>query len=337
MVATQFPGDSAVVLDEVPDPRPADGQVVLQVAYCGLCGSEKRQLERGTRHTAGHEVSGVVIESRSDSVPVGTRAVAYLSLFCGSCEYCVAGETNRCINMREMIGWSQHWPGGYAERMVVPARNIIPVADEIPLDHAVLLLDTIGTAMHAVRMGSEARRVLGTTQSREPRALVMGAGPLGLGAVASLAAIGRHAIYASDPIGYRREAASDLGAVALEPEAVNELPPLDLIIEAAGREQTLLAAIDHVAPGGCVVMLGENWQPWSFVPKPQNMIKDYSLIRSWYFPLSEFKANAELLRNEVILAEELISHRFELSELRQAFEVFLSGDSRKVLCGPGEL
>jgi 2-desacetyl-2-hydroxyethyl bacteriochlorophyllide A dehydrogenase len=322
MRAARFCGDSRIEIVDLPMPTPASGEVLLKVAYCGLCGSDRRLYHRGTTLTPGHEVSGTVVDANGCAVPVGTRAAAYLSVFCGVCKYCQQGLTNLCLNRRGMLGGSAPWSGGYAEYMAVPAHDILPLDSRVGLDAAVLLLDTIGTAWHSLRLAR-------ATESR--RALVIGCGPLGLGVVAGLRAFGIPEIYASDLIPMRRDAAQELGAAPITPDQVSQLHDVDLIVEVAGKPATIMQAIRLVAPQGKVIMLGECWEKWPFEPSGETMLKDYSLIRSWYFPISEFAVNQEMLLNGHMDPRQIISHVFPLAELDYAFKLFMSGETRKVL------
>ena len=95
--------------------------------------------------------------------------------------------------------------GGYAERLAVPERCLLPLPDDVPNRLAPLLLDTIGTTAHGIRL---ARRIV------EPgTALVLGAGPIGLGAIIVLARIGFGPIHVVEPVSYRAAFATSLGAV----------------------------------------------------------------------------------------------------------------------------
>lgn len=322
MLAARFIGNSQIKMGQEDAPQPSSGEVLMQVSFCGLCGSDKRPYREGFPLIPGHEVSGVVVDGNGTGIAEGTRAVAYLNVFCGACRYCLRGETNRCRNSKGLLGWSAPWNGGYAEYLSVPAIDVLPIDDRVELDEAVLLLDTIGTAWHGLRLASV---------QDASRALVIGCGPLGLGAVAGLRAFGVKEIFGSDLAESRREAVASFGGQPVAPDQVESLDDLDLVIEAAGTPATMMAAIRAVAPGGRVVMLGEIWKPWSFEPSAQTMLKDYSLIRSWYFPLTEFAQNQQMLIDKKVDSSELISHAFPLAELPEAFDLFMGGDTRKVL------
>ena len=326
MRAARFYGDKRIEIKEMPMPEPVPGEeVLLKVEYCGLCGSDRKPYFNGINLIPGHEVSGIVADANGCDVTEGMRTAAYLSVYCGECRYCRHGMTNNCINRRGLLGWNAPWHGGYAEYMAVPAIDILPIDESIGFDVAVLLLDTIGTAWHALRLG----RVQETTRS-----LVIGCGPLGLGAVAGLSAFGVEEIFASDLVTTRLEAAEDLGARAVAPDDIAKLQDLDLIVEAVGSQPTLMQAVRTIAPGGRVIMLGEIWQEWSFEPSAETMLKDYHLIRSWYFPISEYNENIQMLLDNKVDPQKLISHVFPLEELSEAFRLFLSGATRKVLARP---
>jgi 2-desacetyl-2-hydroxyethyl bacteriochlorophyllide A dehydrogenase len=322
MRAARFLGNDRIEMADVPLPSPAPGEALLEVAYCGLCGSDKRPYHSGFDLIPGHEVSGIVVDANGCNVAIGTRAVAYLNVFCGQCRYCQRGDTNCCTQSQGLLGWTAPWNGGYAEYMVVPAIDILAVDAEIELDAAVLLLDTIGTAWHGLRLAEV---------STASRALVIGCGPLGLGAVAGLRAFGVPEVFGCDLATERLFAAESLGAHSLAPNEVAEIKDLDLVVEAVGSPKTIMQAIRAVSPGGRVVMLGEVWEPWLFEPSVETMLKDYSLIRSWYFPIREYAENQRILLDGKVDPSLLISHIYPLEELPEAFRLFMSGQTRKVL------
>lgn len=322
MRGARFAGDNQIHIMDLPMPDPGPGEVLFKVAFCGLCGSDRKVYHRGFSLIPGHEASGTVVDPNGCDVRTGTQAAAYLSVFCGVCTYCQRGLTNNCLNRRGLLGWSPPWNGGYAEYMAVPAQCVLPIDPGIGLDTAVLLLDTIGTAWHCLRLARAA-------ETR--RALVIGCGPLGLGVVAGLKAFGAQEIFASDLIPFRLDAAEELGARPVSLDDVDGLRDIELVVEVVGNPATIMQALRVVAPAGRVVMLGECWETWPFEPSDATMLKDYSLIRSWYFPISEFAENQQMLLEGVLDPTRLISHVFPLERLDEAFALFLSGETRKVL------
>lgn len=325
MQAARFLGNGKIAIGEEPLPALRSDEVLIHVEYCGLCGSDRKVFDGGFPLIPGHEVSGTVVDANGNDVKVGSRIAAYLSVYCGECSFCQRGMTNNCLNRAGLLGWSEPWDGGYAEYMAVPTRDILYLDPKVSFEEGVLLLDTLGTGWHALRLADV---------NEDSTVVVIGCGPLGLGVVAGAIAFGAKAVYASDLVDYRMEAAEDLGATALPPDKLSELEGIDVIVEAAGSQKALMNAIRRITPQGRVVMLGENWHAWNFEPDADTMLKDYSLIRSWYFPVTEFAENQQYFIDDAVDSSKLISHTFPLSELQEAFDLFFSGKTRKVLAKP---
>lgn len=209
MRAARFAGSGRVELLDLPAPALESGEVLVKVAYNGVCGSERAVFARGAPRVVGHEISGTVVGSNSTSIADGTRCAIYIPLHCGQCKFCRAGFENCCVNLKGMCGWNEPYNGGYGELVKVPASCILPLDDGVSFTDAVLLLDTFGTAWHAVRQGCP---------SDANRALVVGCGPLGLGVVAGLKAFGVPEVLACDISADRMAAAEEMGAKPVAPD-----------------------------------------------------------------------------------------------------------------------
>jgi threonine dehydrogenase-like Zn-dependent dehydrogenase len=195
---------------DVPAPRPADGQLVLDVHSCGICGSDLHAkdhadeladvlsevgyqdcIRRDTPTVMGHEFSGVVAE-RGATTPkglkVGTRVVSFPMV--------------RAHGGVQLTGLSPLAPGGYAEQVVVEAAMTFPVPNGLPLDIAALT-EPMAVALHAVRRSEIKRR---------DTAVIVGCGPVGLAIICQLKALGVEKIVASDLSEARRALASRCGA-----------------------------------------------------------------------------------------------------------------------------
>ena len=221
MRAAIFEGGGKISVGEREAPDPQAGEVRLAVTACALCGSDLRLFREGASWIPGHEIIGRVA-ARGHALD-GRRALVYIPVFCGACARCRAGDTHLCVTDPDLIGWNR--PGGYAEALNVPERCLLPVPEDIPDELAPLLLDVIGTTAHAVRL---ARKLVSGG-----RALVLGAGPIGLGAILSARALGFSALTVSEPQHYRRDLALSLGAAPWDGEAGG----FDLVLEfeRAGR------------------------------------------------------------------------------------------------------
>lgn len=325
MKAASFLGNDRINMIETEVPqRTYDDDVIVKVRCCGLCGSDKRLFHNGAQHIPGHEISGVVYKTGNDSsLQVGTRVIIYIPIYCGECKFCKRGETNRCQHVKELVGWQR--AGGYAEYVKVPEQNVIPIPDDLSDTDGVLLLDTIGTAAHAVRLALHCPPV----KTREGKVLVIGCGPLGLGSVLVLRAFGFTNIYASDLSEERLQLAQSFGATPHHINNEEKDGEFALVIEASGSAPGRKAGVYAVEPGGAMVILGESNDPFVIHPTPRLRRKDFYMIRSFYFPLNEVDANIELYRNNQALFRQLVSEIVPFNQLEETFVKFCDGKTIK--------
>jgi threonine 3-dehydrogenase len=332
MRAARFEGDRRVELEEVPVPEPGPGQVLVRVHSCALCGSDRPAWLHGSSTTPGHEVSGTVSTVGPDvTVPgPGRRGVVFFVDGCGRCASCRDGSPNRCLDRRAMYGFTV--PGGFADYMVVRAECFLPVADEVPLDQATALLDLFGTTAHALRRAA-------TPQART--VLVMGCGPIGLGAIAVARALGIDDVVGVDVSPFRLQLAQSVGARAIDAgtsdpiEMIQEgSPGFDLVIEAAGLPITQRRAFDLTAPGGVTVVVAHAGEPLEVLPSRDFIARERTLMGAEYFRPDEFAGNHERLRSGVLDPRPLLTHRFPLDRIGAACKAFFGGGTGKVLVQP---
>lgn len=201
--------------------------------------------------TLGHEVAGSVAAFGSSVVGLteGDRVCIHYQVGCGSCSYCSRGFEQFC-SQGEMIGNGR--PGGYADQIMVPDRNVIPVPDAVPLDHAAVMMCSSATSLHGLRKGR-----LGAGES----VAVFGAGGLGMSAIQLAFIEGAKTVYAVDINPKKLERAASYGAVPIDAtdNATARLVAaggvdvaLDLVGSAAVMDQCLAA----LAPMGRAVAVG---------------------------------------------------------------------------------
>lgn len=318
--AARFRGDAVIDFTDDDLPEVAAGEVRLRVDVCALCGSDKRLLASGSAVVPGHEIAGTVVAvGRGATLPTGTRCIVYIPVFCGECDQCRRGQTNRCLHLRELIGWQRD--GGFADLVDVPQRCALPVPDDIGQDVAVLGLDTVGTAAHGLRLA------LRTQDELPRRLLVVGCGPLGLGVVAVARALGVASVDAYDPHPGRLALAADLGAgTQVDLQAENQY---DVTVEVSGSAPGRDAAQRVVVPGGTVLALGESNDPYVMAATPRWRRTDCFTVRSFYFPLTEVDGNWDLLRRCGPALRDVLAHPLTLPELARAFDKFVAGDLLK--------
>lgn len=310
----KFTGAGRIEIVESAWPTVPTGEVMLRVAACSLCGSDLRPLRNGWPVTPGHEITGTV-DAPGHRLH-GARCLVYIPVWCGHCAACMAGHTQLCENATDLVGWQR--AGGYAEALSVPAQCLLPVPDDVPDHLAPLLLDTIGTAAHGVRLSRQL--VSGG------RALILGAGPIGLGALLVLQHFGYAPIEVFDPNEFRRGVAGELGGVALAGLETSARYPL--VLECSGKDAARQSALELVAARGVVIQLGEA-DAWQVSETKAIRRKDFYYVRSFYFPLAEYPLNIELLRADRARYERLVDARVPLDGLEALFARFARGERLK--------
>jgi threonine dehydrogenase-like Zn-dependent dehydrogenase len=246
-------GPGQLSVDELPDPVPAAGEVLLAPAAAGICGSDVEgyvgaQANREPPLVMGHELAGRVLAVGPDVDPGWRgRAAAVNPLVPGA--DAIAG-IEQLSERRELIG--VHRAGGFAELVRVPAGRLRALPDGADPRLGVLA-EPLANGVHAARIGRA-----GVEGGPVGRALVIGAGTIGLMALQAVAIGGAEAVGVLEPNAARRAAAAGLGAHALfdgDAEA-RAAGPFDLAFDAVGLAETRRLALDVLRPGGCAVLLG---------------------------------------------------------------------------------
>jgi propanol-preferring alcohol dehydrogenase len=320
MQAIRFTGGQRIEVAEQPWPTVARGEVLLRVRRTALCGSDGKLWHKGAAHTPGHEIFGQV--DQPGHALHGRRCAVYMPVHCGRCERCRAGQTHTCERQSTLIGWNRD--GGYAQALTVPQQCLLPVPDDIPDDLAPLLLDTIGTAAHALRL---VRPLLNDLPSL--RVLITGAGPVGLGGLIALRDMGATRIGIADPRVNRCALGEELGA-RIHPVG-DRSQRFDLVLETSGNLAARDQGLDVVAAQGVMLWVGENDAPWTVHETKPVRRKDFFLVRSFYFPKGDHAANLAVLRRQRASYERLVDHVFPLGEMAAQFARFMAGEHIKPL------
>ncbi len=254
-----------VEIARIPMPMPKRGEVLIKVKSVGICGSDLN-VYLGTHPFAsypripGHEVSGEIAESFSDTFSVGDKVCVEPYFNCGSCYPCRRGRKNCCENNRTM---GVQRDGALCEYIAVSADKVFKSEGNLSYEE-LALVEPISIGTHAIK-----RSGLGSGES----ALVIGVGPIGLGVVQVAKLIGDR-VMASDINQGRLKLAESLGADhTVNPEredpmaVVKELTGgdgVDVVFEASGSPLGFLSAIDSTAFGGRIVLIGTGAEEVSF-------------------------------------------------------------------------
>jgi threonine 3-dehydrogenase len=323
-------------LCDVPLPTVGINDVLIRVQRTGICGTDlhieswdpwaARTIEAPL--VVGHEFVGVIedVGSNVTDFHPGDLVSGEGHVVCGRCRHCLAGRRNLCPNT---IGLGVGRDGAFAEYVVLPMTNVWlhwPGVDP----EVAAIFDPFGNAVHTAL----AFPTLGED------VLISGAGPIGLMAVAVARFTGARHVVVSEPNAYRRELAERMGAtIAIDPRA-RSLPSLfdeldmvegfDVAMEMSGNAQALRDALQAMAHGGGVAILG---LPTAEISLDVNEIVMKMLtIRGIYGrEMYETWYKMTVMLQSGLDIKAAITHRFDHREHQAAFAAARAGDSGKVI------
>jgi threonine dehydrogenase-like Zn-dependent dehydrogenase len=320
MRAVVFTGPGEARLIEAADPEVPNAWATVAPSWVGLCGTDL-ELFMGTMAyfgsndasyplQPGHEVVGLVAVCQSEPSLVGAVVLIDPIVGCGSCSACLAGTFTRCRDRHEM-GVRRGMPGGLADRIAVPSRNLHPLPSGLAPRDAVFAEPGV-TVLHAVdRLGD----VSGAS------ALVVGGGTLGLLGVQLLRARGADVeVLLDEP--ERVDLAEAVGVPArLDPPVRAH----DVVLEAAGTPEAVRAAVQAAAPGGRVALVGLSGRAVDGFDADGVVLNDLTLHGALSGP-GRFDTMLELLATGAVDASLLVDSEFALEDFEGALQRMSSPD-----------
>ena len=321
------PGD--LRCESAPVPSIGAGEVLIKVAACGICASDVPRVQTVGAHKMpiipGHEFAGEIVQKAGDAEgpAIGESVTVFPLIPCRRCPYCEAGAYEVCDSYDYLGSRSD---GAYAEFVKAPAWNAIPVPEGVPLEHAALT-EPAAVALHAVRRFDVAGGDI---------VVVLGAGPIGVLAAQWARAFGAGRVLLVDIVPEKLDMAAELGfdscinAQECDPVAAvidaTEGIGADLVIEAVGVPQTVAQSLRMARKLGRVVLMGN---PSADVALPQKVAHDIlrkqlTIKGTWnstYAPAppSDWHDALAAMRDGTIRIGPLITHRFPLSRVHEAF------------------
>jgi len=310
---------------EIPVPKPAPDEALVEVMSCGVCGSDVHYYQHGRIGPfvveepliLGHECAGVVVETGADVTDLkpGDRVAIEPGVPCRRCEFCRSGRYNLCAGVVFLA--TPPVQGAFTEYLAHPADFLFKLPDDVSIEEGAMI-EPFAVGIHsAVRGGA----TVGKT------ATVLGTGPIGLCTLQALRAFGVSQIIATDIAPARLELASKLGASATinaaEHDAVEAVMDLtrgrgtDLVFETAGAVATVQQTPALVARGGRVVLVG--MPPADAVPLDVVLLetKEADVFTIFRYANVYPKAVAILAQHKVDLLT-MITSRYGLDEVPQA-------------------
>ncbi|WP_306322520.1 MULTISPECIES: zinc-dependent alcohol dehydrogenase family protein [unclassified Streptomyces] len=318
-----------VVVGEVPDPTPGPRDVVVEVAACGLCGTDLHILQGEFAPTLpvvpGHEFAGTVAEVGADvtELMVGDRVAVDPSLHCHECRYCRIGRGNLCERWAA-IGVST--AGGAAQYAVAPVANCVPLPDHVRTQDAAL----IEPLSCAVRGYDVLNARLGA------HVLIYGSGTMGLMMLELAKRTGAASVDVVDLNPDRLATARQLGvsASAAGPDELDRPTGWDVVIDATGNAAAIQDGLGRVSKAGTFLQFGVADYATRVTIDPYRIYNQEITITGSMAVLHSYERAAELFAGGVLDPSVFISDRLPLDQYPQALDQFASGVGRKIVVVP---
>lgn len=340
MRALLFPGDRRVEIADLPDPVPGEREVLLEIRYSAICGTDLHDYRLSPEERAprahmvpGHEPVGVVraLGPGVQWPAVGDRVVAYHLFGCHrpECAACRTGMPRACRN-RVVLGRDVH--GSNAELQVVPAINCLPLPDDFDFAEGVVLSCNFGTAFAAMRRADASGR---------STIAVFGLGPVGLCAVVAGAAMGA-TIIGLDIVPERLELARKVGAETVidagAGDPVAEIMRLtggygaDAAVETSGASAAQTNALNAIRKRGKLIVVGVGInKEWTLRPREQVMAREVCIQGSHGFEISDWEPMLAFLRRHRLKLASIVGATYASEQAAEAFRQADAGHGGKIL------
>jgi len=324
-------------IETLPDPKPAADQVILQVSRCGICGSDLHITQFGfcpPGTVLGHEFAGTIVEIGDDvrGWKIGDRVTALPLMPCTNCEYCDQGLYALCSSNR-FVGTAFNTPGAYAEYVAVRGDMLQKLPTGVGFEEGAMV-EPLAVAYHAVDRGEP---------RRDTNVLVLGAGPIGLGAALFTRLRGARSVVVSEFAPERRKRALDMGAThVIDPRAENVGERFaeisggapDMVIECVGVPGLIQQALGLVRPRGRVVVVGVCFEADTIQPVSA-ITKEADIVFTQCYTPKDFGAVIDAIAAGHAKPQPMLTETIGFSALPERFEALRTPSTQcKILIDP---
>ncbi|MEO7247207.1 MAG: alcohol dehydrogenase catalytic domain-containing protein [Novosphingobium sp.] len=319
-------------LAELPDPAPGQGEVVVKVARCGICGSDLHMSEDAmfgakAGDVFGHEFAGEVVAlgKGAEGLGLGDLVSVIPLRSCGTCEHCRKGEVQWCAGFGLQIG-------GYAEFAVTRPNQCVSLPRSASLADGAII-EPLAVALHGVRLSG---------LKRGDRVLVLGAGPIGLAVAFWARRLGAELVAVQDISELQRQRALAMGAQVFISEPQDPVGSAeralggkaDIVFECVGVPGLIAQAVQQVCNRGTILLLGLCTRPDSFNSFAM-LNKEVRLVTSAFFTRSDYEAALDVLSAGAVEPRLMVTNTIGLHDTPATFEALKRRtDQCKVLIAP---
>lgn len=336
MKALVYQGPGVLEVEEREIPMPGQGEVQIKIKKVSICGSDLGAYRHASDRFApplvlGHEFSGDItaVGEGVTTLTKGQRVTVNPMVLCNNCYFCERGEGNLCGNRKSLgtaIGGTQT-DGAMREYVTVPDWMVVPLADNVSYE-AAALLEPCGVTLACAKTGRK---------EDEKTVAVLGAGPIGLLIVKFLKALGTETVIVSDVIDKRLDKAKECGAdyvvnskntdVIAEVKKLTDGYGVDRVINAAG-EFLINQSFQLVKNGGTSVLVALAHAKVEIDPM-EIVGRGLTFVGSYMFT-TEMKEAAQMLAEEKLVVEDLITSTYSLENGKDAFDVLCTPDNDEI-------
>lgn len=319
MKAAVYYGKTDMRVSEIEVREPEADEIVVQVAYCGICGTDVHIFngEDGAYAVTpplvpGHEFSGIVVKAGKNvtNVTVGDRVSCDPNDMCGKCEPCMTGRQHYC---RNVTGIGTTVNGGFAEYVTLHSKQAYKIADDLELIEAAMA-EPLSCCLHGIDL---CHIKPGDT------VLVMGGGPIGMIMLQLAKKAGATQLILSEPVESKRNLALTLGATAVIDPLSEDVPAfleshcdnVDVVIECIGNPHTQSDAIQYAGICATVMFFGLSDPGQTFPIQINDVFKKELHLTSSYINPYTYKRAIKILESHSIDVKSLIDHVFPVEKL----------------------
>ncbi len=324
--------NSPLEVKEIATPSPGPEEVRVKVSACGVCGSDVLLSKGGFPAVLpvipGHEASGTVDAVGKDvnTVSIGTPVAIYYIDHCTKCKPCMSGKVNMCLSLKRM---GVEFNGAFAESVIVPARNVIPVEESDNLLDIAVLTDAVATPYHALKTIAKAKK--------NETVVVWGIGGIGSNAV-QIAKLFDCNVIAVSRSQEKLSLAKEMGAdkvITADSECVKKIKDLtgpgpEIVIQTVGSSETDRTAFETVGVGTRLVLVGACTEPFQ-LSSTEMIWSESSIHGSRGFTPTDIKEVFSLYRSGKILTDHLTRSTKTVDQINEALKSVGQSDTVRTI------